>query len=165
MTRPLTTTQLASKAQAEFLPDGKIQFSPLALAVFRHHCAAQDRHGLEGLPIVVDHDADVLQIGGTKYAGALLRGFGIGGLVPGQVLEIVGRDGGVLTIKRHDSRPPSDERFDWGEFRQISELPEVDQAIRALLDDQTEDNSICMVRAIVEAAGERLAKLAAKATV
>lgn len=60
---------------------------------------APTRDELDGLPILVDREGDVLQIGGIKYAGDLLRGLGIGGLAHGQVLQIVGRDDGVLTFR------------------------------------------------------------------
>jgi hypothetical protein len=55
------------------------------------------------------------------------------------------------------------ERFDWSDFRTITDLPEVYETIRALLDDQTEDNAACMVRAIIEAAGDRLVQLSTQA--
>lgn len=55
----------------------------------------------------------------------------------------------------------ADERFDWADFRAMADEPAVDTAIRALLENQDEDNAVCMVRAVVEAAGERLERLAA----
>jgi hypothetical protein len=58
-------------------------------------------------------------------------------------------------------RTPHDPRFDWSDFRQLSELPDVDEAIRNAMADKTEDNVICMVRAIVEAAGDRLGEILA----
>lgn len=57
--------------------------------------------------------------------------------------------------------PPADPRFSWMDFQQIGELPAVDEAIRNLLIDQTEDNGVCMIRAICEAAADRLVALAA----
>ena len=56
---------------------------------------------------------------------------------------------------------PADLRFSWMDFQQIGEVPAVDEAIRNLLNDQTEDNAVCVVRAICEAAADRLVALAA----
>jgi hypothetical protein len=56
---------------------------------------------------------------------------------------------------------PADLRFSWMDFQQIGDVPAVDEAIRNLLDDPTEDNSTCMVRAICEAAADRLVTLVA----
>lgn len=38
----------------------------------------------------------------------------------------------------------------WEECLLISELPKVDEAIRNFLEDQTEDNAVCMVREILQ---------------
>lgn len=57
--------------------------------------------------------------------------------------------------------PQQAERFDWSDYREITDVPSVDEAIRTFLDDQTEDNSTCLVREIVEAAGDRLLSLSA----
>lgn len=46
---------------------------------------------------------------------------------------------------------PEPQPLDWHTALKISELPEVDEAIRAMLDDPTEDNSVGMVQAIVDA--------------
>lgn len=67
--------------------------------------------------------------------------------------------GQAIAAGRADAQPASDLRFDWSEYRQISDLPAVDEAIRALLDDQTEDNATCVVRAIVEATHDRIAAI------
>lgn len=39
----------------------------------------------------------------------------------------------------------------WQDYLAISESPDVDECIRNLLEDHTEDNAVCMVRVIVEA--------------
>lgn len=42
---------------------------------------------------------------------------------------------------------------EWAEAERIRDLPDVDEAIRNMLEDQTGDNSTCMVRAVLAAAG------------
>lgn len=59
------------------------------------------------------------------------------------------------------SEEPADLRFSWMDFQQLSDEPAIEEATRNFLDDPTEDNSTCMVRAICEAAAERLVALAA----
>lgn len=48
--------------------------------------------------------------------------------------------------------PQAQEPVAWDEAQRICDLPQVDDAIRNLLADQTGDNATCMVRAILEAA-------------
>lgn len=45
----------------------------------------------------------------------------------------------------------SQPELQWQDYLKISESPDVDECIRNLLEDHTEDNAVCMVRAIVEA--------------
>lgn len=42
-------------------------------------------------------------------------------------------------------------RVTWDEARHVCDLPEVDQAIRNLLEDHTGENATCMVRLVLEA--------------
>lgn len=42
---------------------------------------------------------------------------------------------------------------EWDEAQRIRDLPAVDEAIRNLLEDQTGDNSTCMVREVMRACG------------
>lgn len=53
----------------------------------------------------------------------------------------------------------ADHRFGWGDYLAISEMPAVDEALRALLDDQTEDNATFLIRAVVEATAARISRI------
>jgi len=53
------------------------------------------------LDIKYDSSRGVVEINGTKYAEELFEEFGMGSQV-GQVLEIVKKGDGVVTIHRHD---------------------------------------------------------------
>lgn len=63
--------------------------------------------------------------------------------------------------RRHGMRPSDREAFedaatlymtevDWGEAQRVCDVPEVDEAIRNLIEDKTNDNAVCMVRAIIK---------------
>lgn len=39
----------------------------------------------------------------------------------------------------------------WGECERISDLPDVDEALRGFAEDQTGDNATCIVRAVIAA--------------
>jgi len=68
---------------------------------------------------------------------------------------LVVNDGGDLTDeinlamgKESQSR---DSDGEWAECLKVSELPDVDEAIKNFTEDATEDNAVCMVRAIMRA--------------
>ena len=42
--------------------------------------------------------------------------------------------------------------LDWSEYQRISDLPDVDEALRSFSEDATADNAVCVVRAILAAA-------------
>lgn len=55
-----------------------------------------------------------------------------------------------------DGSTPSES--EWAECERIADVPDVDEAIRGLIEDATGDNAVCMVRAVLRA---RLARTAA----
>lgn len=46
-----------------------------------------------------DEERDVLTVEGIQYSGALFRALGVQGLTKGSVLQILGREDGLLTVK------------------------------------------------------------------
>ena len=76
--------------------------------------------------------------------------------------EQAGLDYAIATLEREQAAALGDPRFSWMDFQEIGELTAVDEAIRNMLNDQTEDNGVCMIRAICEAAADRLVALAAR---
>ena len=68
---------------------------------------------------------------------------------------LVVNDGGDLTdeinlamVKEAAARDSDNE---WDDCLKVSELPDVDEAIKNFTEDATEDNAVCMVRAIMRA--------------
>ena len=47
--------------------------------------------------------------------------------------------------------PARDSDNEWADCLKVSELPDVDEAIKNFTEDATEDNAVCMVRAIMRA--------------
>lgn len=145
----------AADCEAEREPDG------------RTHPSASNAQQLEVADPWRDQAIDLLQKGERLSVSLLMRRLEIRFLRATFVMEQLTREG--LIDAQGMARPQAapqpeakpDERFDWSDFRAISEAKEVDEAIRALLENQDEDNAVCMVRAVIEEAGERLARLAA----
>ncbi|AIX13037.1 hypothetical protein NW77_029 [Erwinia phage phiEa2809] len=52
----------------------------------------------------------------------------------------------------------SGEQLEWADYLAVSEAPSVDECIRNFLEDQTEDNAVCMVREIIEQAAKHASK-------
>lgn len=48
--------------------------------------------------------------------------------------------------------------LEWADYLAVSEAPSVDECIRNFLEDQTEDNAVCMVREIIEQAAKHASK-------
>ncbi len=71
--------------------------------------------------------------------------------------------GNEAEIDTQPKGPVPDLRFSWMDFQQIGDLPNVNEAICNLEADPTEDNATCLIRAVVEAAADRLAALAGQA--
>jgi transcription elongation factor Elf1 len=67
-------------------------------------------------------------------------------------------------IKLIEVAEPVDNRFSWFDFQDIGNTPAVDEAMRNQLEDPTDDNATCLIRAVIEAAGRRLEDLAAQPT-
>lgn len=97
----------------------------------------------------------ILHVGGRNNAAGYVE-FGSTQAVEALVRQVL-RDLPIAANPK--AQPATDARFDWGEYRQITDLPTVDEAIRALLDDQTDENATCVVRAVVEATHERIAAM------
>ncbi|AVO22873.1 hypothetical protein HWB57_gp030 [Erwinia phage vB_EamM-Bue1] len=49
-------------------------------------------------------------------------------------------------------------QLEWADHLAISEAPSVDECIRNFLEDQTEDNAVCMIREIIEQAAKHASK-------
>lgn len=49
-----------------------------------------------------DVEQDILTIEGCKYSGVLFRALGLNGIETGKLFEIVDREDGVITLKRHE---------------------------------------------------------------
>jgi hypothetical protein len=45
---------------------------------------------------------------------------------------------------------------EWAEAERIRDLPDIDEALRNLLEDNTDDNATCVVRAVMRALGVNL---------
>lgn len=54
-------------------------------------------------------------------------------------------------IERRTQQPPINTGMSWQDYKGISDLPDVHDAIQNLMDDTTEDNAICLIRSIAEA--------------
>lgn len=101
--------------------------------------------------------------GGATWADEWLKWYS-----PGEWLSEERAAAVFLGVKLTPAQPstvvdaPADNRFSWMDFQDIGNTPTVDEAIRNLLEDQTEDNATSLIRAVVEAAGKRLEDLAAQ---
>lgn len=54
-------------------------------------------------------------------------------------------------IERLTQQPPINTGMSWQDYKGISDLPDVHDAIQNLMGDTTEDNAICLIRCIAEA--------------
>lgn len=63
------------------------------------------------------------------------------------------RDAALKTAQAKPAPQPV-ELSDWAECQRISDVPDVDEALRGFQEDPTGDNATCVVRAILAAKGE-----------
>ena len=74
-------------------------------------------------------------------------------LVPNQPLRMGGyfMRGGIRPARHAETASAKPTAPDWLECQRISDLPDVDEALRGFSDDATGDNAVCVVRAVLAA--------------
>ena len=73
------------------------------------------------------------------------------GTLPGDMVAIQALRIALDGIERRTQQPPINTGLSWQDYKGISDLPDVHDAIQNLMGDTTEDNAISLVRAIAEA--------------
>ena len=73
------------------------------------------------------------------------------GTLPGDMVAIQALRIALDGIERRTQQPPINTGLSWHDYKGISDLPDVHDAIQNLMGDTTEDNAISLVRAIAEA--------------
>lgn len=73
------------------------------------------------------------------------------GTLPGDMVAIQALRIALDGIERRTQQPPINTGLSWQDYKGISDLPDVHDAIQNLMGDTTEDNAICLIRAIAEA--------------
>lgn len=73
------------------------------------------------------------------------------GTLPGDMVAVQALRIALDGIERRTQQPPINTGLSWQDYKGISDLPDVHDAIQNLMGDTTEDNAICLIRAIAEA--------------